>query len=124
MLANEVFKQALVLLNYTDPHGNIDAVNNAELYKRALPLLNQIYADLWHIRTGEGFQPLTSLSQVVPLESYVVNNIMPYGVAMLIAQTNGDADNQAIYAALYNQRRSAAQSVSDRITDRLPRAYL
>jgi len=118
---NEVFKQALVLLNYTDPQGNVDAVNNTELYKRALPLINQIFADLWHVRTSANFEPLVSLSQEIPLASYVVTNIMPYGVAMLIAQTNGDADNQALYAAMYNQRRSSAQSVSEQIVDKMPR---
>ena len=120
MTGNEIFRQALALLNYTDPDGGINAVNNADLHKRALPLINQIYADLWHIATDALFTPLSSLTQEISLESYVVNNIMPYGVAMLIAQTCGDADNQAMYSSLYNQRRPAAQNISHRIEDRMP----
>lgn len=123
MTGNEIFRQALSLLNYKDANGGVDAVNDAELHRRALPLINQIYADLWHIVTDTRFEPLSSLTQQVPMEPYVLSNVMPYGVAMLIAQTDGDADNQAMYASLYNQQRSSARSGSDRVRDRLPRVF-
>ena len=41
---------------------------------------------------------------------------MPYGVAMLMAQTVGDGDNQSLYAALYNRKR-AGMTKSDRRVD-------
>ena len=124
MTGKDVFRQALMLLNYTDANGAVDAANNADLYRRALPLVNQIYADLWGIRTQTSFTPLTNISQEIALESYVLHNVMPYGVAMLIAQTDGDANNQALYASLYNQRRSSAHNTGDRIVDASPMPYL
>lgn len=123
MTGHELLERALTLLNYTDPHGRIDPVTNAALYKRALPLINQIYADVWHIRTAEEFRPLTTLTQSLPLPTPVTENILPYGVAMLLAQTDGDSDNQAVYAALYNQRRGESRTDSDRILDRQPRPH-
>ncbi len=123
MTGNEIFRQALSLLSYPNANGSVDAVNDAELHKRALPLVNQIYADLWSIVTDARFEPLASLTQQVPMAPYVLTNVMPYGVAMLIAQTDGDADNQAMYASLYNQKRSSARSGSDRVEDRLPRVF-
>ena len=123
MTGNDVFRQALVLLNYTNNHGAVDALNNAEIHKRSLPIVNQIYADLWGIQTKDAFLPLKSLAEEILLSKYTSMNIMPYGVAMLIAQTDGDSDNQTLYATIYNQRRSAAACVSDRIIDRMPRTY-
>ncbi len=122
MTGNEMYKQALSLLNYTDADGNW--MGDADLQKRSLALINQIYADLWYVQSTRPFLPLISMAQQLLLEAHVLNNIMPYGVAMLIAQTDGDADNQALYAALYNQRRASARSQSDRIINRQPYPYL
>ena len=115
MTADEIFRQALQLLNYPS--------DEPDLRKKALPLINQIYADLWYINSSELFVPLTSLMQKVQLESNVLSNVMPYGVSMLIAQTEGDADNHALYASLYNQRRPSARSSSDRFEDRMPKVF-
>lgn len=122
MTGKEIYRQALALLNYSDADGNATA--DADLHKRALALVNQIYADLWHISNSGQFHPLTALSNQIDLETQVLTNVMPYGVAMLIAQTDGDADNQALYANLYNQRRPSARSRNDRIEDRQPRVFL
>lgn len=124
MTGNDIFHRALVLLNYTNSHGSVEALNNSELYRRKLPLINQIYADLWSIYSEEEFLPLSSPAEEIPLSAYILNNIMPYGVAMLIAQTDGDLDNQSLYATLYNQRRPAARTTGGRIEDRMPRTYL
>lgn len=121
MTGQEIFRQALLLLNYTNAHGAVDAQNNAELHRRALPIVNQIYADLWAVRHEGDFVPLASLSEPVLLEANTVMNGMIYGVAMLVAQTDGDAENQTLYAALYNQRRSAACTHTSRIQNRMPR---
>lgn len=123
MTGHELLEQALTLLNYTDPHGRHDPLTHAALYKRALPLINQIYADVWHIHSNEPFSPLASLSQTIPLPAPITAGVLPYGVAMLLAQTDGDADNQAVYALLYNQRRGEARTVSDRVLDRQPRPH-
>ena len=125
MTGTEVLRQAMSLLNYTDTNGNLNAANNANLNKRALPLINQIYADLWEPRNKDSFfTALKSLGEVLDLKDYVCYNILPYGVAMLLAQSDGDADNQTMYAAMYNQRRPAAFSREAHIRDVLPRTYL
>lgn len=115
MNAEEIYRQALQLLNYPS--------DDVELRKKALPLVNQIYADLWYINTSDLFVPLSSLTQTVQLDHQVLSNVMPYGVAMLIAQTEGDADNHALYSSLYNQRRPSARSRSDRFEDRMPKVF-
>ena len=124
MTGSEMFRQALMLLNYTNDPGAVGTSNHAELNRRLLPIVNQIYADLWAIQRRDAFVPLASPADQIDLDAYTTANIMPYGVAMLLAQTDGDADNQTIYATLYNQRRSAAASSSDRIVDSFPRVYL
>ena len=125
MTGNDILKQAYVLLNYTDANGDINAGNNANLSKRALPIINQIYADVWQPRSvGEKFEALTNTNQPLNLDDYTAINIMPYGVAMLLAQSDGDADNQAIYSNIYNQRRCASVTQSDRIIDRLPITFM
>ena len=121
MTGNEVYKQALTLLNYTTSDGT--TTNDADLHKRALPLINQIYADLWSIDNTNPFIPLSSLTQAIPLEDFVLYNVFPYGVAMLIAQTEGDGDNNALYSSLYNQRRSSARTQTARFVDKLPKVY-
>lgn len=122
MTVNELFKQALLLLNYTDADGNVNV--DVELNKRALPLVNQIYADVCSVIGNVEFTTLSSASQTIPLPPTVLTNVMPYGVAMLIAQTAGDSDNQAVYAVLYNARRSMARSTSERIQNVAPTILL
>lgn len=121
MTGNDIFKQAMVLLNYTDNNGNVNAGNNANLNKRALPIVNQIYADL-----SESAEPkiLTSLNEQIDLNRYALLNVMPYGVAMLLAQSDGDAENQTLYASLYNQRRASAFKNGSSRIDVLPVPYM
>ena len=125
MTAADALRQACLLLNYTDHTGGVNAGGNADLNRRALPLINQIYADLWQPRqAGDTFAPLTATNQALQLEESVAIGILPYGVAMLLAQTEGDGDNQTVFARLYNQKRSGAIRQGDRIGDRLPRPWL
>ncbi|MBQ6829798.1 MAG: hypothetical protein IJO59_01590 [Clostridia bacterium] len=125
MTGNDILKQAYTLLNYTDHNGDIHAGNNANLSKRALAIVNQIYADLWEPRRdGSVFEVLHHLHETLDLNEHTAMNIMPYGVAMLLAQSDGDTDNQTLYASLYNQRRPSAVTQSNRIIDRLPRTFM
>ncbi|MBQ4055230.1 MAG: hypothetical protein IJO75_01230 [Clostridia bacterium] len=125
MTGTDILRQAYTLLNYTDANGNVNAANNANLSKRALPIINQIYADLWQPRmVGAKFEVLSTMNQPLDLDDYTAINIMPYGVAMMLAQSDGDVDNQSVYASLYNQRRAGAVTTTDRIIDKLPRTYL
>lgn len=119
MTGTEAFRQALCLLNYTEPRTDGGVPGGEVLYRRALPVLNQIAADLWYLSHAAPFQPLTALHDDIPLPPAVVQGILPYGVAMLLAQLAGDADNQTLMAAQYDQRRSGA-ATGTRLRDRLP----
>ncbi len=119
MTGTDVIERALSLLNYTDPHGRVDPRQTAELHRRCLPLLNAILADLLFIKR----QPLVEMKSAVdevPLDDADVLGMMPYGVAMLFAQSENDGDNQQLYAALYNQKRNTVTRENGRIKDVLP----
>ena len=103
----DVLEQALRLLNYTDIYGQLDGQQHTELYKRGLAAVNQIYGDLWFTGRKEPFLPLTSLREMLSLSARQLHDVMPYGVAMLLALSEGDGDNQLLYARLYNRKRAA-----------------
>ena len=121
MTGAQVLKTALQLLNYTDQNGQVNSANSQEYFGRGLAVINQIYADLWNMRDTNGvFVPLSDINQNIALDEDVCRNAMVYGVAMLMAQSIGDGDNQAMYASLYNKRRTYNARSSRRI-DALPR---
>ena len=119
MTANEALQQALTLLNYRDHAADGGVPCGDGVYKNALSLINQVAAELWYRDNDSPFVPLAALSEPLPLTEAVAQTVLPYGVAMLIAQTLGDMDNQTVYAALYDARRATARQ-SERIADRLP----
>ena len=102
----EIKNRALQLLNYTDQNGRLNSEMYADVTARVLPLINQIYSDVWYGLYDDGFEELGAVSDTVRLPRRVAADVMPYGVAMLIAQTIGDADNQSMMATLYNRKRA------------------
>ena len=113
--------RALQLLNYTDRDGRLDSTMYADVTARALPLVNQIYSDVWYGLYDSGFEELGALTDVLQLPERVINEVMPYGVAMLMAQTIGDADNQTLMATTYNRKRAVMTHMRRR-KDVMPRA--
>lgn len=103
----DILDRVVRLLNYTDSYGQADSLQYAEIYKRGLTVINQIYSDLWFAERTGPFSELTALDQPLALSARSIHDILPYGVAMLLAQGLGDGDNQALYAGLYNQKRSS-----------------
>lgn len=119
---DQILRQALILLNYVDAYGAVDTAKGAELWRRGLTAVNQIYAELWYQEQGEtAFVPLASPDQAVRLSDRVRQTVMPYGVAMLLAQSEGDGDEQRLFASLYNAKRTAVAGPPDRRLDVLPR---
>jgi len=121
MTANEVFRQAMRLLGYTDTLGDLDSGQNTEQYKRGLTVINQLVCDLSLAESGTMAPPLSSLRQELPLSERTVRDVLPYGVAMLLAAAESDGDNQQLFAALYDQKRVAVRQTYERRTDTLPR---
>lgn len=119
MTGHDVVRQALALLNYTDTRADGSVPGGDGLNKRTLAFVNQIAAELWYRDNTAPYRPLTDLSAYVLLDDVTARTVLPYGVAMLIAQSDGDANNQTLYASLYDGRRVATRT-GDRIRDALP----
>lgn len=118
----EIKNRALQLLNYTDQNGRVDSAMYADVTARSLALVNQVYAECWYILEGERpFIELPTLTEPIALPPRVIENVMPFGVAMLMAQSLGDGDNQSMMADLYNQKR-ATLTHRCRRKDVMPRA--
>lgn len=112
MTVQESIRSALALLGYT---GEYDFSNDSALLKRTVTIANAVFSDLFyliHPRRSDGsevtFTPITSASQTVDLPDRIVNDCFVYGLAMWLAQSENDGDNQQLFAALYNQKRAAA----------------
>ncbi len=121
MIGQDVFRQAMRLLGYTDTLGDLDSAQNTELYKRALTVINQLVCDLSLSENGTMAPPLGSLRQELPLSEQTARGVLPYGVGMLLAAAEGDGDNQQLFAALYDQKRVSVRKGYERRTDTLPR---
>ncbi len=104
----EVLECAMRLLGYTNHLGDLDNVRDAELFKLGAAAVTQIYNDLRRLdRAGNPQTALEHMTDPIGLSPVTIDDIMPYGVAMLIAQNEGDGDSQALFAGLYNQKRSS-----------------
>ncbi len=104
----DILRQALLLLNYIDICEKLDDESEEELEARGLAAVNQIYGDLWYTGRKDPFLPLVSLDEPVLLNDRQTKDVMPFGVAMLFAMSEGDGDNQQVYATIYNRKRAAA----------------
>ncbi len=119
MTGEELMLQAMQLINYTDPRGEIDRSQTAEQWHRGLMLVNTLLADVMPIE-GKQLQRMTRLEDTLPVCDHTAMAVMPYGLAMLLAQSEGDGDNQQLMAAIYNQKRSSIRRPGSRMADALP----
>ncbi|MBE6767662.1 MAG: hypothetical protein E7549_01975 [Ruminococcaceae bacterium] len=120
--AREVLDRALQLCGFVNSEGAPDRLRDADIYKRGLALVNQIYTDMFFAETPDGvFRSLGSMEEEIPLSARCVNDIMPYGVAMLLAGAEGDATAQSLFSYAYNQKRAGGVKSTRRIADRMPR---
>lgn len=119
MTGSELVYEALRLINYTDPHGNINSQQSAEVMKRSLTIVNVILADVQKIE-GKNTTRLAQITDELPVEDDTAYNVMPWGVGMLIAQSAGDGDNQQLCAAMYNQKRGSIKRPVSARWDVLP----
>ena len=120
MTGQQVLKLATDMLGYTNANGNLQL--SARIMGKSLVNVNLIYSDLWRACCDEEFKPLTNIHGEVKLPERVINDIMPYGVAMMLAQSESDGDQQQLYSVLYNRKR-ASLIKKENIEDVLPRCY-
>ena len=107
--------KALELLQYTDRNGVPDSERYTPQYKSALGYANMVCSDLSRIEHID-FTPHTSLDDELTISDISINDIAPYGLAMWLALSNKDAENQAIFSMLYNQKRVTAPRTQYKIT--------
>lgn len=119
MTGEELLRQALYLLNYTNNRGEIDTRNSEELIRRGVPIVNAVLADVLPI-AGEPVSAIGTLEDTLPVAEDTAVRVMVYGVAMWLAQSEADGDNQQLMASIYNQKRNAIRRSSGRVADVLP----
>ena len=112
MTGFRIYELAMLLLGYTDE--NAEIIPDKATEKRTVAAINQIGSDIGNA------VPITRLSQTVTTDKRTMD-IMPYGVAMLLALAEGDSHQNVIFTALYNARRSAAKSQIVEISDVMPK---
>lgn len=122
--ASVLFNNALKLLGYSDCDGNIEMTNR--LRNRAIVTVNLVYGDLWNIcnqsngeKFSDEFKPIISLADEIKLPRKVINEAFLYGIAMHIARSENDGDQQQLFAMLYNAKR-ASLSKYDKVKNILP----
>ena len=119
-----LFEKAMEMLGYTSAEG---ISGRDDMLKRVLTLINNVYAELYYAfvqKQGEkdGFVPLANINDNLNLPPYVANDIAPWGVAMLLAQSENDADNQALFANLYNQKKVRGKKFG-RVKNAMPHVW-
>ena len=115
MKAIEIYEKALRMLGYIYEDGSYDDSLNL----KALGILNAIYADLYFLKNESGFSPLKALNDVPLLSEIILNDVMPYGVAMQLALSVGDGLNNQIFTTIYNAKRCSVLTI-DTKSDVIP----
>ena len=118
MTANVIFNDALKILGYTDSDGNLELTTR--LRNRAIVTVKLVYGDLWRICNEGCFKPIKSLSDEIYLPDNATGDIFVYGLAMHIARSENDGDQQQLFAMLYNSRR-ASLTKYDMVINVIPR---
>ncbi len=117
MTAADIEKKIINLLGYTDGSGNI--APNAHLRQRTLTAINAVYADLFYALGRTEFSPVTAPEDKINLPERILHDVMPYGAAAFLAQSENDGDQQQYYIMLYNQKR-AVLTRSESVEDSIP----
>lgn len=108
MKAIELLNNALKMLGYTDSTGNVEL--SGRIRNNAIITVNLVYSDLWKTVSEETFKPIKSLDEEILLPQKATDECFLYGLAMHIARSENDGDQQQFYAALYNAKRSGLTS--------------
>lgn len=91
-----------------------------ELMRQALTAVNIIASDIYYLNHTEGFKPVESLDSTLEFNEMIINDVLPYGVASILAELEFDGDKQNLYAAYYNRKRLKI-SGREQIADKMPK---
>ena len=114
-LLNNVYRK----LGYTDSNGEI--AGYGRITARELQIVNDTYSELWYIenKCSKGFIPAAELTSEIDLSERTLNEIMPYGVAMHLARSESDGDQQAYFSYLYNQKKNLLTR-NEKVKNKIP----
>ena len=104
MKAITLLNDALKMLGYSDSDGNAELTQR--LRNRAVVTVNLVYGDLWRIFNSESFKTIKSMDDEVALPEKALGDVFLYGLAMHIARSENDGDQQQFFTMLYNAKRA------------------
>lgn len=116
--AGTLLNDTLKMLGYSDSDGNVELTTR--LRNKAVVTVNLVYGDLWRICNEGEFEPIESLVDEIKLPEVATGDVFLYGLAMHIARSENDGDQQQFFAVLYNSRR-AGLTQYDRVKNVIPR---
>ena len=118
MTGKGMFDKAISLLGYKNTGGVISGGESLNI--QAIAVINAIYSDLFYASGGSCFEEISTLMEEIKLPKRLLDVVMPYGVAMLLAQSEHDGDSQVLFQSIYNQKRMSATTFG-KVKDVLPR---
>lgn len=118
MKAKILLNDTLKMLGYTDADGNSELTQR--LRNRATVTVNMVYGDLWRIFNSGDFKPIKSLDDEINLPEKALGDVFLYGLAMHIARSENDGDQQQFFTMLYNAKR-AGLTQYDKVINVIPR---
>lgn len=117
MNGNNLFNEAARLLGYSDESGKAFPA----VAKRGNAIVTAICRDVCQACAID-YEPPKDMQSEIRLDERIVGDCMVYGVAMMIAQGENDADNQRFYATLYEYKCAyySKKAIGSVIEDVLP----
>lgn len=104
MTGREILIQALMLLNYTNSDGIVDDERLADIDARGLAIVNTVYSECARAEGKRAVLPVSSLFVEIPLGDEALRDVMPLGVAAMVALGENDQTNQAVFASMFNDK--------------------
>lgn len=111
MTGYDVIKRAMHLLGYSGQEGDPSESNGTAV--KGLEIIKQLSLDL-------KMDDVSSLSESLEL-SKAKEDALCYGMAMLLAITEGDTNKNQLFAEIYNAKRGAALNEISSVKDCLPK---
>ncbi|MEE1018350.1 MAG: hypothetical protein UH824_02580 [Acutalibacteraceae bacterium] len=106
MTGKNIFDRACDLLGY---NSSSVSFNDSVLIARCDSIIHAVYNDLANELKQSGvideILPLRNMNEPISLPQTVLNDCFLFGVAMWIAQSENDSDNQRFFARLYEYKR-------------------
>ena len=109
MTGNDIVNRALGLLGYAENNGNLQLTQR--ILQKSLPLVNMVYGDIARM-CGIKKQRLDNLSEQFEISDKAAD-VFACGVASYIANSEGDDNAQAFWAAEYQNRRPTLSRVTE-----------